>query len=50
MQAKYVVVVPCSDDMAKTYDMEWNMAGDFDRARGDVYVQFIRVDGLTDDR
>ena len=48
VQVKYVLVVPCLEDMEKTYDVEWNMPRDFDRARGDVYVQFLHVDSLTE--
>ena len=50
VQVKYVLVVPCSDDMVRTYDVEWNMASSFDRVRGDVFVQFVSIDRLAHDR
>lgn len=51
VRIKYVLVVPRGlDRRVWTYSVEWRMAKEFDRVRGEVYVQFLRLDRLPDRR
>ena len=51
VRIKYILVVPRGlDRRAWTYSVEWKMAREFERVRGDVYVQFLRLDRLPDRR